>query len=403
MSRVLICLRNKDIISWLCFSFFLVIMGEGVAKPLELSLKAEAAIVVNADSGAVLYEKKAHEPMYPASTTKLAIALYCCADFMKYLDDDVVATQDCVGWVGAAAKRNSGYSYPAHWLEPGASHAGIKVGERLKVRDLLGLTLVASADDASNCLAYHLGGSVAHYMEGVNGYLKEIGCKNTRFMNPSGLHFPGHVTTAYDLALMARKSLHVPLICEMVRSTKWIRPKSNVQEASVFPQTNRLLRPGPLRDLRCIGIKTGYTSLAGHCLVAAAKKGERTLIAVVLKHKDKTEMFKEITAIFDAAFAEKLEHHSFLPQGIQPYSLKLQGAAGKLSVYTRREVGLAFYPSETPALAVELTWKEDLQLPIAKDSVVGEFALKDANGVVLAREPAFAAASLGSRWWHGWW
>jgi D-alanyl-D-alanine carboxypeptidase (penicillin-binding protein 5/6) len=124
-------------------------------------------------------------------------------------------------------------------------------------------------------------------MTQLNDYVKRLGCTSTTFYNPHGLHHPKQQTTAYDLAVITQDALKNPVFREMVATVRYTRPKTNKQEPSTLVQTNRLLRTGPFYYPKAIGVKTGYYSLAGNNLVAAAKDGERTLIAVVLKANER--------------------------------------------------------------------------------------------------------------------
>ncbi len=108
-----------------------------------------------------------------------------------------VADQESVGFVTEAAKKRSNYSLPPHYLEFGATHVVIHKGEKLPLRDLIYAMMVHSADDASNVIAQHVGGTIPRFMQDLNRYLKELGCNDTQYLNPHGLHHPQHVTTAY--------------------------------------------------------------------------------------------------------------------------------------------------------------------------------------------------------------
>ena len=190
-------------------------------------------------------------------------------------------------------------------MEPDGTHFWLKKGERLSLYDLMCGMMLASGNDAANVVAFHLGGSVSSFMKGVNTYVKGIGCKNTHFTNPHGLHHPDHYTTAYDMAQMARKAIEKPLIMNMVSLEEYHRPKTNAQEAKVVSQRNKLLVKGPFYYEKAHGIKTGYTENAQFTFASMAKDKNRTLIAVLLGCKSSNSRYRDVIKLFDTAFIEK--------------------------------------------------------------------------------------------------
>ncbi|EKE08412.1 MAG: hypothetical protein ACD_17C00181G0006, partial [uncultured bacterium] len=154
---------------------------------------AASAILMNADTGALLFEKHAHVPSYPASITKIGTTLYI-------LDQEVQLDQVCVVSTESLKRRPSTdwEKYPPYWLDKDGTTMGLKIGEALTVEALLHGLLMVSGNDAANVLAENIGsGSVPQFIERVNEYLRKIGCKNTQFSNPHGLTHPDHWTTAY--------------------------------------------------------------------------------------------------------------------------------------------------------------------------------------------------------------
>jgi D-alanyl-D-alanine carboxypeptidase (penicillin-binding protein 5/6) len=244
--------------------------------------------------------------------------------------------------------------------------------------------MIASGGDAANVIAQNLGGTVPKFMEGLNGYLASIGCKDTYFMNPHGLHHPKHITTARDLGHMTREAMMNPTFRKIVKTTNHPRPKTNKQEATTLVQTNRLLKKGKFFYSKAIGVKTGFTTPAQSCLVAAAKHDDRTLIAVVLKNPERDVMFTEVKGMFEKAFQESKVLKILIREGPQKHTLKLKGANDVVKTYVEEAATISYYPSEEPKLKSYLTW-DDLELPIKKGSRVGEIALKDEQGHVVKR------------------
>lgn len=377
-----------------------VIMCSAVveAEKLALSVNAESAIMINADTGVILYEKNAHVPQYPASITKIPTAMYALHKARDKLDENITADQDCVGTVTEEALRRSNYTLPAYLLIPDGSHIGIKKGEVLSLRDLLHGMMLASGDDAANVIAKYVGGTIPQFIDEMNAYIKEKGCLETTFYNPHGLHHPKQQTTAYDMALMAKEALKDPLFREIVSTVRYTRPKTNKQESSVMMQTNRLLRSGQYYYSKAIGIKTGYYSTAGSTLVSAAKDGDRTLIVVLLKVQERKDIFLDAKKLFEAAFNQPKVQRILVRQGPQKYVLNMTGSNQQLKTYTGENLAIEYYPAEVQKVKCLLFWKPDLQLPILKDQKVGELVVQLENGEALRKTPLFAQNEVQSTW-----
>lgn len=380
----------------LIFSLFL--LGTLNATPLSVTVSAESAVLMNADTGCILYEKKPHAKLFPASVTKIATAAYALKVKGHELDEMIAAEQDCIGSVTEEAKQRSNYTLPSHWLVTDAGHMGIKRGEILSFRDLLYGVLVASADDAANVIAYTIGnGSIPAFMEKLNEYIKELGCKDTYFNNPHGLHHPQHMTTAYDMALIAKEALKNPVFCEMVSTSRFTRPKTNKQESTILVQTNRLLRAGEFYYPRAIGVKTGRTSKAGNTFVAAAIEGERTLIAVLLNVKERKDIFRDAIKLFDAAFEQPKTEKTLIQAGSQKYTLEIGDAEKAIKTYTDEDFTLSYFAAEKPKIKAYLQW-DNLKLPIQKGQKVGSLQLKTEDHKMLKSIPLFAQEEVKGKW-----
>ncbi len=384
------------IFTLLCLCFFPALH----AAQLSIGLNAEAAILINAETGAILYEKNARKLHYPASVTKVATALYALKLKGGELDEIVTADQEALGSTSPDAKVRANFKLPPHWLETDGTHIGIKRGEQLSLRDLMYGMMLVSGNDAANVVAQHAGGTIPAFMESLNGYLKEIGCKNTTFYNPHGLHYPGHQTTAQDMALMAREALKDPFFCQLVSTVRYPRPKTNKQEGSMMVQGNKLLLSGKYYYPYAIGIKTGYHARAGHNIVAAARKDGRTLIAVLLKEKKRPELFQDAIKIFAAAFQQTPVTRLVLRKGPRPQELTLKGAVKPVAAYLKEDLTLTYYPAEEPKVKCLLFW-DQLQPPIAKNQRIGEIKVRAEDGRFLAMAPLFAQQEVKSSWSFG--
>lgn len=229
-----------------------------------LELYSDAAILIEKDTGKVLYSKNAEEKMYPASTTKILTAILAIEHFS--LDEKLTASYDAVMAIP------SGYS-----------NAAIQVGETLTVRELLEVFLVHSANEAGYILAENISGSISEFANLMNKKAEEIGCKNTHFTNPSGLQDENHYTTAYDLALIAKYCMNNDTFRSLVYMPSCTIAATDKSEERYFKNTNDMLNPSSqYYNENVIGIKTGYTSQAQNCLISGIQKNGIELISVVL-------------------------------------------------------------------------------------------------------------------------
>lgn len=373
-----------------CAIFALLPIGSLLWAELSFSLTAESALLMNADTGAILYQKNARQKLYPASITKIATCAYILHLRQDHLDEILTADQECVGSVTEEAKARSKYKLPSHWLVTDCSHIGIKKGEKMRMDDLLYGMMVASADDASNLLAQGVSGSIPEFMKGLNSYLKSIGCSNTYFNNPHGLHHPEHVTTAYDMALITKEALKNPKFREIVSTVRYTRPKTNMQESTVLLQTNKLLRKGDCYYPKAIGVKTGWHSKAGSTFVAAAKDGDRTLIAVLMNVKERRDIFKEAVQLFEAAFKQPQMKKVLVRKGVQKYRFVPKGASDAIPTYLDQDFTLVFYPAEEPRIKAYIEWST-LPAPIEKGAKVGRLLFKGEEGKIYGERELYAA------------
>jgi D-alanyl-D-alanine carboxypeptidase (penicillin-binding protein 5/6) len=363
-------------------------------KQLSVDVSAPCSILINADTGGVLFEKNARQTSHPASITKIATALYALEKRGEFLDEIVTAQEDAIAVVSSIARKADFDKYPPYRLETGGTHIGLKVGERLPLRALLYGLMLNSGNDAANVIAQHVaGGDILQFMKDLNCYLKEKGITDTSFSNPSGLTHPYHYTTALDMAKIAQIAMQNPTFREIVRALRYIRPQTNKQPASVFVQHNRLLKQGALHYPKAIGIKTGFTNAAGYNIVAAAEKNGRTLIAVVLGADESVKRFKDAITLFEAGFNEKLMTRTLFSKQYDPFSTKIKGGASSLEAALAEDFKIAYYPSEEPEFQAFLNW-HPVKLPVAKGQLVGEIQLKTPDGKVFKSASLFAAQDL---------
>ncbi len=201
------------------------------------------------------------------------------------------------------------------------------------------------------------------------------------------------------MALIAKEAMKYPIFREIVSTARYTCPQTNLELERHFVQTNLLLRKGPYRYPRAIGIKTGTTRAAGKTLIAAAKEGDRTLIAVVLGSKDIKGRYDDVIQLFEAAFNQPKKRCHVLPKGVQSLSAAIAGSKSSLKTYLTEGLYYDFYPSEEPHIKVTVQWNA-LSLPIEKDQEVGRVKVVDASGKVLQVQQLFAAERIEPSTWY---
>jgi len=246
-----------------------------ITGPQPPVLDSPSYVLLDPDSGRVIYGRDIHAVRAPASTTKMMTALL--ASEMGNPDDIVTI------------------SYNAD--REGGSSLGITEGEQIPLGDLTFAMMVRSGNDSAVAIAEHIAGSVDSFCELMNQRADELGMVDTNFVNPNGLPDEDHYSTAFDLALLASEILKHDDIMSYVDQTSIEFPVFGDREDVIFENTNHLLEDYPL----CNGIKTGFTNLAGFCVVASAAYREKTLIAVVLGC-GRDEQWGQAEKLFDYGF-----------------------------------------------------------------------------------------------------
>lgn len=366
---------------------------------LPLNTHGETALLMNAHTGQILFQKNAHHQIYPASTTKLATALFLVQKYRHLLNETVVIHKDALVSISPQIKKQSLYRSPSHWLETDSSLIGVKTKEEVPFIDLLYGMMIASGNDASNSLAHFTAGSIPEFMKDLNIFLYSLGCQQTHFNNPHGLHHPEHVTTAYDLALIAKEALRHPLLRQIFSTTKYKTNCTNLEQERILKQTNKLLQKNsPYYYSKAIGIKTGFTKDAGKNLVAAAEFEDRKLIAVATGYKgNSNQLYEDIIQMFEQAFSEKKLRQYFLPEAAN-LAIKIPKAKKRLSVLIKEGFFFDFYPSEKiDSLKLCFLW-DIPALPIQKGTYVGKALLINAQNTVLKETPLLANTDLEKKY-----
>lgn len=253
----------------------------------DLNIGAESAILMDANTKTILYEKNAYEKQYPASITKLMTALLAIENLSP--DELITFSTDAV------------YS-----IEPGSNHISMDVGEEITVDQALHGLLLMSANEVANGLAEAVSGSISAFADLMTERAQELGALNTHFVNPNGLHDENHYTTAYDMALIGSYLCYNDYFLQIMKDTTFQIPPTNKSSeinyiAQQHPMINPVKNPNLYRE-DVIGGKTGYTDQARQTLVTVARRGDTTLVAVVLK-AERSTVYSDTNALLDYGFS----------------------------------------------------------------------------------------------------
>ena len=343
---------------------------------------------MNAETGAVLWEKNVIPPYILQVTTKMIMLCMLMRKsdlrWMRWSQHPMR-----LFLLYPSVRRASNGTHPPYRLEFGERIWELRLGRRFLQTLFYGLMLV-SGNDAANVIAEHVSGDITTFTEEMNRFAYEKGCKNTVLRAPHGLPDENHKTTAYDLALLAREFLKNDLLCQIVKTKQWIRPQTNKQPESILHQKNALVKPGIFFYPKAIGIKTGYTIASGHCLVTAAVDQNRQLIAVLLGCEKRDQRYREAIALFEAAFNEKKVARTLFSKGFDIFSHEVKGGRDTLQAYLAQDIVLEYYPSEEPVFKISLSW-EEMNLPIAAGQAVASIQVTSPKGKLLASAPLYAA------------
>lgn len=337
-------------------------------------IDATTAILIDAHSGEVLWEKNSEVQMAPASMTKMMTAILA----REYLKMDTVVEVD------------------KETVHTGGNVIYMKKGEKFTVEQLMNAMLVTSANDCAVALAKEISGSVDKFAELMNKRAKELGCRNTHFVNPNGLDAKSHLSTAYDIAIIAREVMKDDVLREIVKQSTYTLPKTNKHEYRVLYSTNRLLFDktnqtevnGEMEQpyyKYAIGVKTGYTDLAQGCLASCAVKNGTELIAVVM-HSTNMSRFGDSKEILSYGF-ENFRTHDFFKPGDNVGEIKVKGSAGgKTPCEAKYYVSCNLKDGESSeGYETKVEWADDVKVPCKKGTQVGEVAVyKDDTLIVKA-------------------
>lgn len=332
----------------------------------EHPVAAKGAILYELNTDTILLEQNADARLYPASITKLMTALVA----LEFGNTEDIITVPAEAVDGLFELGSASY---------------LLAGEEISFMDLLDYMLIASGNDAANAMAIHISGSIEAFVELMNNRAQALGCTNTHFVNPHGLHDEEHYTSARDLLYIAKAAMENPTIAEIVAKDEVVLPITNKHpQTTTKYTTNYLISKKSTRDYYyegAIGIKTGTTTPAGLCLVAACVKGDYTYYTVVLgaekgEDGEKTQ-FIETAKLFDYGaenFSQQVMLSSSEPIAEVPVRLSNEKDC---VVVTPSENITAMLPNafETSDLKLDYTVEEDVVAPVKAGDVLGKLTV----------------------------
>jgi len=325
------------------------------------NVNAAAAIVVDMDSGRVLYEKNAYSRRAIASTTKIMTAIVAIEN--GNLDDIVT--------VSKRAANTSG------------STIDLKEGEQLTLKDMLYGLMLNSGNDAAIAIAEHIGGSVEDFADMMNEKAKELGAKDTHFVTPHGLDTPGHYSTAYDMALITRYALTNPvfssIVCTKSSSIKGRQLYNTNEMLSIYPGAN--------------GVKTGYTGQAGRCLVTSSTRDNWRIVSVVLGCSTRTQRAGSSQNMLDYAY-KTYKTHDLIKENEKIKDIPvIKGIKKSVPILAVNSISFPLKQEEVNSIKREIFLPQSIHAPIKAGVEVGEIKYF-LNGKVFASTALITGESI---------
>lgn len=356
----------------------LAVGGAPVVHGVSLEVAAPSAVLMEAATGTVLYEKDAHNPLPPASVTKIMTLLLV----MEALDAGRIGWDDTVTASEAAAAK-------------GGSQVYLEAGEQMSLQEMLKSVVVVSANDCATALAEHVAGSEAAFVELMNRRAQELGMENTHFVNCTGLDdepdAETHLTTAYDIALMSRELLKHDEIRDY--TTIWMDSVRNGEFG--LANTNKLVR----FYQGTTGLKTGYTSAAGHCLSASAERDGVEFIAVALHCATSGERFQAAKQLLDYGFANYTLAQPDPETEIPPVPVVL-GTAEAIVPVPDNDDPVLIEKGQAAGITTRVEVADQVRAPVEAGQRLGTLTLQS-DGAPLAAIPLVAPEAVPRRtWWE---
>ena len=360
--------RKKLLAAALAAAFLALSVPTAQAAASAPTVNCGAAVLMEKETGTILYEQNSHDKLEPASVTKVMTLLLV----MEALDSGRISLEQTV-------------TMSAHAVSMGGSQIWLKEGEQMTVRDLLKAVAVVSANDGAVALAELVAGSEESFVSLMNQRAAELGMADTTFVNCTGLPAAGHLTSAYDIALMSRELiLNHPSIREY--TTIWM--DSLRDGAFQLTNTNKLIR---FYD-GATGLKTGSTDSALYCLSATAERSGMELIAVVLKSPTSQERFDAARALLDYGFANYALMDVYPDQALPPIDVLL-GETDCVQPVLSQSSRILVEKTQLNGVTSQINLCEDVEAPVEAGQKLGEMVVT-VDGQVLQTIPIIAERAV---------
>ena len=373
MKRVISCLT--------LITMLLSVTPMALAKEsttVELADKAKSAVLIERDTGTILYDKNSDEKLPPASMTKIMTMLL----IMEALDKGQIKWDEKV--------RTSEYA-----ASMGGSQIFLEPGEEMTVEQMLKGIAIGSGNDASVAMAEKIAGSSEEFVNMMNKKVEELGLKNTHFKNPTGLPEPDHYSSAHDMALMAKELLKYEEITNFTgKYEDYLREGTDKKFWLV--NTNRLVKFYPGVD----GVKTGFTNEAKYCLTATAKKDNMRVIAVVFGADTPKDRNAQVTKMLDYAFSQYQTHPLFEKDHVLTQMKVSKGSEKDVNLMTSEPISVLTKKGEkVDDVTQEILMKNDIKAPVKQGDELGTLQLKK-DGKVIAESKLVAEKDINeASWW----
>lgn len=335
-----------------------------------LTTSCESVLLFELDTQNILYTKYPNKKMYPASVTKIMTAIIALE--MGNLDD-IITVDDKTPY------------------EIYGSNVALEAGEKLTLKDLLYALLLPSANDAAEVIAKYYGKNIENFATLMNNKAKKLGCTNTHFVNPHGLHDKNHYTTAYDLMKITTYAMKNDMFREIVAQPRYTIPKTNKKEArKIITTNNLLLNTSPhyiyvdgVRTHRqysnVIGIKNGYTDVAKNTIVAGVKKNNMTIIAIILRGRG-SELYTDAHNLFNYSF-KNYEKRNLVCENEFVKDLEVENAKDPVTLVTEKTVNYIAQKNNNSEIKKSITLF-DVSLPITRGDIMGKVEYKCDDKVI---------------------
>ena len=323
----------------------------------EETVTAPSAILMESSSGKVLFEKNPHEQRPCASITKVMTMLLVC----EAIDSGKLSLDDTI-------------TASAHAASMGGSDIWLEEGETMSADDMIKATVVASANDAAVALAEHLCGSEEVFVQKMNEKANQLGMKDTVFKNCNGLDEDGHITSAYDVAVMSRELMKHEMIFDY--TSIWL---DNLRDGKTqIVNTNKLLKTYK----GITGLKTGTTNDAGCCMAASATRGDMSLVAVVLGCNSGKERFSDAAALLDYGFANFSVTQLKAPEDL-PKTIKVEnGMQGNIGIGCDVNASIVLDKNSSSKIVSKIDLPESIEAPVVNGQKLGTVTYSlDGNAV----------------------